>query len=137
MYTVVRFLPCPSIHSTRSWAWPTVSSASTRTASRSPEISVADIGDQDGASSPGARSLTWSGSDGATWTPHVSDVDSSVIGNLLGSALSPCSKRDEIVGGLGRRSHRRGPSPVQAPLTADDARSSPRKDVFELLAGRD
>src|ERR1700737_1096271 len=108
MYTVVRLFPCPAIHSTRSWAWPTVSSASTRTASRSPEISVADIGDQDGAASPGARSLACSGSDGATWTSHLSDVDSSVIGNPLSSALGPRLKRPESVGGLGWRSHLRG-----------------------------
>src|SRR5258705_13762384 len=95
MYTVVRFFPCPTIHSTRSWDWSTVSSASTRTASRSPEISVADIGDQDGASAPGARPPECSGSDGATWTSQLSDVEASVIG--------------ESVGGLGRRSHQRGP----------------------------
>src|SRR5260370_37063886 len=100
MYTVVRFFPCPSIHSTRSGAWPTVSSASTRTASRSPEISVADIGDHDGASSPGARLLACSGSDGATWTSQLSDVDRSVIGNPLSGALGPCLKCRESVDGL-------------------------------------
>src|SRR3979490_3207359 len=111
MYTVEGIFPCPSSHSTRSWAWPTVSSASTRTASRSPEISVADIGDQDRASAPGARSLACSGSDGATWTSHLSDVDRSVIGHPL-SSVGRCLKGRESVGGLGRRSHQRGPSPV-------------------------
>src|SRR5256885_3632889 len=116
MYTVVRFFPCPSIHPTRWRAWPTVSSASTRTASRSPEISVADIGDQNGASSPGARSLACNGSGGATWTSHLSDVDSPVIGNLLSSALGPCLKRGESVSELGRCSHQIGPSRAAASL---------------------
>src|ERR1700730_8505528 len=102
MYTVVRFFPCLSIHSTRSRAWPTVSSASTRTTSRSPEISVADIGDHDGAPSPGARSLACSGSDGATWTSHVSDVDWCVIENPLSSGPGSYLKRRETLAGLGR-----------------------------------
>src|ERR1700690_3092202 len=100
MYTVVRFFPCPSIHSTRSWAWPTVSSASTRTASRSPEISVADIGDHHDATSPGAGSLPLSGSEGATKTSQFSDVDWSVIGNPLLVRLGRCLKRDESFLGL-------------------------------------
>src|ERR1700676_3144507 len=87
MYTALRFFPCASIHSTRLWAWPTVSSASTSTASRSPEISVAAIGDQARAFSPGARSLARSGSDGATWTSHLSDVDRSVVGSVNRSVM--------------------------------------------------
>src|SRR6202162_697103 len=125
MYTVVRFFPCPPIHPTRSWAWPTVSSASTRTASRSPEISVADIGDHAGASSPAATSLACSGSDGATWTSHLSDVESSVIGNPLSSALGPCSKRGGSVGGLGRRSRQRGPDAWPAAVGGGRGGSGP------------
>src|SRR6202162_6469523 len=87
MYTALRSFPRAPIHSTRLWAWPTVSSASTSTASRSPEISVADIGDQTRAFSPGARSLAVSGSDGATWTSHLSDVDRSVVGNVDRSVI--------------------------------------------------
>src|ERR1700694_5642909 len=87
MYTALRFFPCASIHSTRLWAWPTVSSASTSTASRSPEISVADIGDQTRAFSPGARSLALSGSDGATWMSQLSDVDRSVVGSVNRSVI--------------------------------------------------
>src|SRR5277367_998707 len=82
MYTPVRFFPVAATHSAKSWAWPTVSSASTRTASRSPEINVADTGDQNACSSSGAASPPDNGSDGATNTSQLSDVDRSVMGTL-------------------------------------------------------
>src|SRR5260370_29183094 len=82
MYTAVRFFPVAAIHSAKSLAWPTVSSASTRTASRSPEIKVADTGDQNACFSPGAESPPESSSGGATNTSQLSEVDWSVIGAL-------------------------------------------------------
>src|SRR3954451_1800426 len=114
MYTAVRFFPCAAIHSARSSAWPMVSSASTSTASRSPEISVADIGDQDRSFSPGARSPPGIGSGGGTYTSQLSDAEWSVIGTPRALEVALPTDRDDSVGGLGRRSHQRGPSPVPA-----------------------
>src|SRR6266851_8735037 len=108
MYTAVRFFPCAAIHSARSLAWPTVSSASTRTASRSPEISVAEIGDQDRCFSPGARSPPGIGSSGATYTSQLSDADWSVIRTPWLSL-----RGGDSVGGLGRCSHQGGPGPAR------------------------
>src|SRR5580692_2082108 len=53
---VVRFLPLAAIHSTAACACSTVRKASTRTASRSPEISVADVGTHIHFSFPGGKS---------------------------------------------------------------------------------
>src|SRR5712671_162841 len=90
MYTQVRFFPVAATHSAKSWAWLTVSSASTRTASRSPEINVAETGDQTGWSSPGAASPPDNGSDGATNTSQLSEVDWSVMGTLWSGFVRPC-----------------------------------------------
>jgi hypothetical protein len=65
-YTAVRFLPLAATHSTRPAACTRVIIASTSTASRSPAISVDEIGDHIRWSRSGGRSGMAVGIDGAT-----------------------------------------------------------------------
>src|SRR3984893_12243900 len=108
MYTALRFFPCAATHSARALAWPTVSSASTSNASRSPEISVAEIGDQDCPFSPGSTPPPGNGASGATCTSQLSDADWSVIRTPWLSL-----RGGDSVGGLGRCSHQGGPGPAR------------------------
>src|SRR5258708_5999717 len=68
----VRVLPVAATQSPRAFAWSAVISASTRTASRSPLINVAEIGDHMRRSVPGGRSSVTVGTGGATYTSQVS-----------------------------------------------------------------
>src|ERR1700732_1470104 len=71
---VVRFLPLATIQFARARACPTVIGVSTRTASRSPEISVDEIGGHGRSVSPGDTSGAIAGMLGARNTSHVRDI---------------------------------------------------------------
>src|SRR4029077_19461053 len=69
-----RFFPIATSQFTRARDCSTVMGVSTRTASRSPEISVDEIGGHGRAVSPGATSGAIAGMLGARNTSHVRDV---------------------------------------------------------------
>src|SRR6266436_60341 len=71
---VVRFFPLAATQFVRARACSTVIGVSTRTASRSPEIRVDEIGGQGRCFSPGGRSLVMAGILGARNTSHFSDI---------------------------------------------------------------
>src|SRR5689334_10056895 len=71
---VVRFFPRAAIQFVRARACSTVIGASTRTASRSPEISVEEIGGHGRCFSPGGKSLVIAGMLGARNTSHFREV---------------------------------------------------------------
>src|SRR5260370_12872998 len=71
---VVRFFPLATSQFARARACSTVMGVSTRTASRSPEISVDEIGGHGRCFSPGGKSLVMAGMLGAKNTPQFSDV---------------------------------------------------------------
>src|ERR1700730_17335375 len=71
---VVRFFPRAAIQFARARACSTVIGASTRTASRSPEIRVDEIGGHGRCFSPGGKSLAMAGMLGAKNTSHLRDV---------------------------------------------------------------
>src|SRR5216683_3243524 len=68
MYTAVRFLSWAATQSARSRAWPTVGSASTRTASRSPQMSVAEVGCHRNCLAPGGGASDAVGVSSVTYT---------------------------------------------------------------------
>src|SRR5229473_8132093 len=71
---VVRFFPVAAIQFAKARACSIVIGASTRTASRSPEIRVDEIGGHGRCFSPGGRSLVMAGILGAKNTSHFSDI---------------------------------------------------------------
>src|SRR5260370_6392293 len=86
---VVRFFPLATTQFARARACSTVIGVSTRTASRSPEISVDEIGGHGRSFSPGGRSLVMAGILGARSTSHLKDVFS-VVRPELEALLSDC-----------------------------------------------
>src|ERR1700680_3960986 len=75
---VVRFFPLATTQFARARACSTVIGVSTRTASRSPEIRVDEIGGHGRSFSPGGNSLVIARMLGARNTSHVRDVFSAV-----------------------------------------------------------
>src|SRR5260370_28639355 len=71
---VVRFFPLATTQFARARACSTVIGVSTRTASRSPEISVDEIGGHGRSFSPGGTSLVIAGMLGARNTSHLRDI---------------------------------------------------------------
>src|ERR1700687_4693476 len=71
---VVRFFPLATTQFARARACSTVIGVSTRTASRSPEIRVDEIGGHGRSFSPGAKSLVIAGMLGARNTSHFRDI---------------------------------------------------------------
>src|ERR1700722_703413 len=71
---VVRFFPRAATQFARARACSTVIGVSTRTASRSPEIRVDEMGGHGRCFSPGGKSLVMAGMLGAKNTSHVSDM---------------------------------------------------------------
>src|SRR5713101_1623278 len=71
---VVRFFPFTAIEFARARACSTVIGVSTRTASRSPEISVDEIGGHGRSFSPGGKSLVIAGMLGARNTSQLSGI---------------------------------------------------------------
>src|SRR6266851_5785885 len=71
---VVRFFPRAATQFARARACSTVIGVSTRTASRSPEIRVDEIGGHTRCFSPGGKSLVMTGMLGARKTSQFSDV---------------------------------------------------------------
>src|ERR1700682_3936892 len=71
---VVRFFPLATTQFARARACSTVIGVSTRTASRSPEIRVDEIGGQGRSFSPGGKSLVMAGMLGARNTSHLRDI---------------------------------------------------------------
>src|SRR5260370_4580559 len=71
---VVRFFPRAATQFARARACSTVIGVSTRTASRSPEMRVDEIGGHGRCFSPGGKSLVMAGMLGAKNTSHVSDM---------------------------------------------------------------
>src|SRR3984957_10444212 len=71
---VVRFFPRAATQFARARACSTVMGVSTRTASRSPEIRVDEIGGHGRCFSPGGKSLVMAGMLGARNTSHLRDV---------------------------------------------------------------
>src|SRR6266436_5311490 len=71
---VVRFFPRAAIQFVRARACSTVIGVSTRTASRSPETRVDEMGGHGRCFSPGGKSLVMAGMLGAKKTSHVSDI---------------------------------------------------------------
>src|ERR1700730_7286728 len=71
---VVRFFPLAATHFAKARACSTVIGVSTRTASRSPEIRVDEIGGHGRCFSPGGNSLLMAGMLGDKNTSHVSDI---------------------------------------------------------------
>src|SRR2546425_15609 len=86
---VVRFFPRAATQFARARACSTVIGVSTRTASRSPEISVDEIGGHGRSFSPGGKSLVIAGMLGARNTSHLSDVFG-VVCPELEALLSDC-----------------------------------------------
>src|ERR1700719_5137433 len=86
---VVRFFARAAIQFARARACSTVIGASTRTASRSPEIRVDEIGGHGRCFSPGGKSLVMAGMLGAKNTSHVSDIFL-VVRRDLEALLSDC-----------------------------------------------
>src|ERR1700732_5510429 len=80
---VVRFFPWAATQFARARACSTVIGVSTRTASRSPEIRVDEIGGHGRSVSPGGTSLVIAGMLGARNRSHVRDV-LSVVRTELG-----------------------------------------------------
>src|SRR6266404_5163712 len=71
---VVRFFPLATSQFARARACSTVMGVSTKTASRSPEISVDEIGGHGRCFSPGGKSLVIAGRLGARNTSHLRDI---------------------------------------------------------------
>src|SRR6266403_4911168 len=71
---VVRFFPRAATQFARARACSTVIGVSTRTASRSPEIKVDEMGGHGRCFSPGGKSVVMAGMLGAKNTSHVSDL---------------------------------------------------------------
>src|ERR1700730_8538291 len=71
---VVRFFPRAATQFARARACSTVIGVSTRTASRSPEIRVDEMGGHGRCFSPGGKSLVMTGMLGAKNTSHVSNI---------------------------------------------------------------
>src|SRR6266852_4936118 len=90
---VVRFFPRAATQFARARACSTVIGVSTRTASRSPEIRVDEIGGQGRCFSPGGKSLVMAGMLGAKKTSHLRDIFSVVRPEL--EALLSDSRRFE------------------------------------------
>src|ERR1700720_637763 len=86
---VVRFLPRAATQFARARACSTVIGVSTRTASRSPEIRVDEIGGHGRSFSPGGKSLVIAGMLGARNTSHLRDV-LGVVRPDLAVLLSDC-----------------------------------------------
>src|SRR6266849_2324151 len=86
---VVRFFPLATTQFVSARACSTVIGVSTRTASRSPEIRVDEIGGHGRCFSPGANSLVMAGMLGAKNTSHRRDVFG-VVGPELEVLLSDC-----------------------------------------------
>src|SRR5580693_4523044 len=86
---VVRFFPRAATQFAKARACSTVIGASTRTASRSPEIRVDEIGGHGRCFSPGGKSLVMAGMLGAKNTSHVSDI-CLVVRRDLEVLLSDC-----------------------------------------------
>src|ERR1700731_3081951 len=91
---VVRFFPRAATQFARARACSTVIGVSTRTASRSPEIRVDEIGGQGRSFSPGGKSLVRAGMLGAKNTSHLRDIFCVVRPDLAVLLLdSPCFER--------------------------------------------
>jgi hypothetical protein len=73
-YIVVRFLPVATTQFASARACSTVIGVSTRTASRSPEIRVDEIGGHGRCFSPGGKSLVMAGMLGAKNTSHLREL---------------------------------------------------------------
>src|SRR5882724_1514033 len=86
---VVRFLPLAAIQFASARACSTVIGVSTRTASRSPEISVDEIGGHGRSFSPGGKSLVIAGMLGARYTSQLRDIFR-VVRSELEVLLSDC-----------------------------------------------
>src|SRR6266436_762424 len=71
---VVRFFPRAATQFAKARACSTVIRVSTRTASRSPEIRVDEMGGHGRCFSPGGKSVVMAGMLGAKNTSHVSDI---------------------------------------------------------------
>src|ERR1700731_3061082 len=92
---VVRFFPLATTQFARARACSTVIGVSTRTASRSPEIRVDEMGGHGLCSSPGGKSLVMAGMLGAQNRSHVSYIFSVVRLALDVLVLDcPCLERD-------------------------------------------
>src|SRR5713101_6377641 len=91
---VVRFFPRASTQFAKVRACSTVIGVSTRTASRSPEIRVDEMGGHGLCFSPGGKSLVMAGMLGAKNTSHVSDIFSVVRRDLeVPRSDCPCLER--------------------------------------------
>src|SRR4029077_15266708 len=91
---VVRFFPRASTQFARARACSTVIGVSTRTASRSPEIRVDEIGGHGRSFSPGGKSLVMAGMLGFRNTSQLSDMFWVVCRDLGGMpADCPCIER--------------------------------------------
>src|SRR6266404_5612927 len=86
---VVRFLPLAAIQFARARVCSTVIGVSTRTASRSPEVRVDEMGGHGRCFSPGGKSLVMAGMLGDRNTSHFSDIFC-VVGRDLEVLLSVC-----------------------------------------------
>src|SRR5260370_1665790 len=92
---VVRFFPRAATQFARARACSTVMGVSTRTASRSPEMRVDEIGGHGRCFSPGGKSLVMAGMLGAKNTSPVSDIFLVVRLALDVLVLDcPCLERD-------------------------------------------
>src|SRR5260370_30724048 len=91
---VVRFFPRAATQFARARACSTVIGVSTRTASRSPEIRVDEIGGHGRCFSPGGKSLVIAGMLGARNTSHLRDIFCVVRPELeVLSSNCPCIER--------------------------------------------
>src|SRR5258708_17157952 len=88
---VVRFFPRAATQFARARACLTLIGVSTRTASRSPEIRVDEIGGHGRCFSPGGKSLVMAGMLGAKNTSHRRNVFCAV-GRVLEALVLDCSR---------------------------------------------
>src|SRR5947208_2673548 len=99
---VIRCLAVAAIQWESACVTSTVISGSTMTASRLPEISVADVGDHIRLGKPGGTSSVTTGFEGATNTSHRSSAEQDVLkGSLILLSSSPRSRSfpDKDAGG--------------------------------------
>src|SRR6202162_849612 len=98
---VVRFFPLAATQFVRARACSTVIGVSTKTASRSPEMRVDEIGGHGRCFSPGGKSLVMAGMLGAKKTSHVSDIFL-VLRRDLEVLLSDCPRIERASARMGQ-----------------------------------
>src|SRR3984893_9877423 len=98
---VVRFFPWAATQFARARACSTVIGVSTRTASRSPEMRVDEMGGHGRCFSSGGKSLVMAGMLGAKNTSHVSDLVL-VVRRDLEVVLSDCPRLERASARMGQ-----------------------------------